>query len=112
MIKTKSIYEPKEKDDGYRILITRYYPRGIKKTHFDEWKRELSPSPNLLKSYKEGKIDWKRYERDFVNEMKSHSKMLQSLTSTNQNITLLCYEKDDTHCHRYIIKNMIDMQTT
>ena len=34
MIKTKSIYDPKEENDGIRILITRYWPRGIKKRTF------------------------------------------------------------------------------
>ena len=36
MIRTKSIYDPKEESDGIRILITRYWPRGIKKEHFDK----------------------------------------------------------------------------
>ena len=35
MIRTKSIYDPKEENDGIRILITRYWPRGIKKEYFD-----------------------------------------------------------------------------
>ena len=42
MIRTKSIYDPKEESDGIRILITRYWPRGIKKEHFDKWYKELS----------------------------------------------------------------------
>ena len=37
--------------DGEIILITRYWPRGIKKEHFDRWDKELSPSRNLLKIY-------------------------------------------------------------
>ncbi len=31
MIKTKCHYYPKDISDGERILITRYWPRGIKK---------------------------------------------------------------------------------
>jgi uncharacterized protein YeaO (DUF488 family) len=31
MIRTKSIYDLKEESDGIRILITLYWPRGIKK---------------------------------------------------------------------------------
>ena len=30
-IKLKRIYEPKEEADGFRILVDRLYPRGIKK---------------------------------------------------------------------------------
>jgi len=47
LIKTKSIYDKKELSDGTRILITRYYPRGIGKEKFDRWYRELSPSKCL-----------------------------------------------------------------
>jgi hypothetical protein len=36
-VKTKSIFKPAEENDGIRILITRYYPRGIKTGHFDYW---------------------------------------------------------------------------
>jgi hypothetical protein len=31
IIKTKSIYDPKERSDGVRVLITRFYPRRIKR---------------------------------------------------------------------------------
>jgi uncharacterized protein YeaO (DUF488 family) len=51
VIKTKSIYEPdEENNDGIRVLITRYYPRGVRKDKFDCWIRELSPSRDLLKN--------------------------------------------------------------
>ena len=32
MIKTKRIYDPPTPDDGYRLLVMRRWPRGIKKT--------------------------------------------------------------------------------
>jgi uncharacterized protein YeaO (DUF488 family) len=65
MIKTKSIYDPKEENDGIRILITRYWPRGIKKGHFDKWYKELSPSRDLLKRYKDKKMTFLNLEDYF-----------------------------------------------
>ena len=57
VIKTKSIYEPSEEnDDGIRVLITRFYPRGIKKKKFDCWIRELSPSGDLLNNYQQANV--------------------------------------------------------
>jgi len=53
MIRTKSIYDPKEKNDGIRILITRNWPIDIKKEYFDKWSKELSHSRDLLKIYKD-----------------------------------------------------------
>jgi len=111
MIKTKSIYAPKTRGDGLRILITRYYPRGIKKTHFDKWVRDLAPTKELLKEYKDEKIDWESFQTNFKKQMKdSESKnTIESLAkiSNNKNITLLCYEKDDEHCHRHIVQKLI-----
>ena len=69
MIRTKSIYDPKEENDGIRILITRYWPRGIKKEYFDKWYKELSPSRDLLKIYKDKKIDFSLFGRLFLQEI-------------------------------------------
>lgn len=69
MIKTKSIYDSIENSDGIRILISRYWPRGIKKEKFDIWYKDLSPSKNLLKDYKNGEIDFQLFETLFKNEI-------------------------------------------
>ena len=58
MIKTKSIYKPIEEEDGLRVLITRWYPRGVKREKYDIWVRELAPSAELLKRYKNTEVDW------------------------------------------------------
>ena len=35
--------------DGFRILVMRYWPRGVRKDTIDVWLRELAPSVELLK---------------------------------------------------------------
>ncbi|MBM3946123.1 MAG: DUF488 family protein, partial [SAR202 cluster bacterium] len=40
-IRTKRIYDPAEPDDGYRLLIMRLWPRGIRKGRVSEWQPEL-----------------------------------------------------------------------
>jgi uncharacterized protein YeaO (DUF488 family) len=72
VIKTKSIYEPDEKDDGIRVLITRYYPRGIGKCKFDCWSKELSPSGNLLKNYRRDSYNWEEFKSAFLSEMRDN----------------------------------------
>ena len=111
MIKTKSVFEPKSDDDGIRVLITRYYPRGVKKGHFDEWVRTLAPSKELLKEYKDKKIEWDEFEKQFLNQMTSRDSetMIQTLANRakKNNITLLCYEKSGHNCHRYLVHDLI-----
>jgi uncharacterized protein YeaO (DUF488 family) len=112
MIRTKSIYNPKEEQDGLRVLITRFYPRGIKKTHFDIWKRELAPSQQLLKEFKTNKKTWKEFIKSFKSELQGNKDTLQTIKdlkikTKSQNITLLCFEKDGTPCHRHLLKKII-----
>jgi uncharacterized protein YeaO (DUF488 family) len=67
VIKTKSIYQPSEEnDDGIRVLVTGFYPRGIKKDKFDYSIRELSPSGSLLKNYRQGKYNWVEFKVAFL----------------------------------------------
>ena len=112
MIKTKSIYEPKNKDDGYRVLVTRYYPRGVKKTHFDIWMRELAPSSQLLKEYKNNEKTWEELIISFKSQLQNSEESIQTMKNLNTktkstNITLLCYEKDVMPCHRHLLKEII-----
>ena len=112
MIKTGSIYGPKNSNDGHRILITRYYPRGVKKTHFTRWMRELAPSKELLRSYKDDKISWEQFKDIFSNQMNSSPESIKTIDSlatlaVKENITLLCYERDSNPCHRYLVQDMV-----
>ena len=113
MIKTKSIYRSKERKDGKRILISRLHPRGIKKSHYDEWLKELSPSIELVHEYKNGKITWKKFLSNYKSEI---SKNLQSLELIKQlrkqgkvdDVTLLCFEADGEPCHRHLLREIIN----
>lgn len=115
MIKTKCLYYPKDIPDGARILITRYWPRGIKKEHFDRWHKELSPSRDLLKKYKNNKIDFQTFERLFLEEIEKSNaidicKEIVNKSIKGKNITLLCYEKDEEICYRKFVKNICEQE--
>ena len=111
-IKTKSIYEPKDSKDGLRVLVTRYYPRGVKKDRFDRWEKELSPSVLLLRAYKDGKKTWEELSSGFLAEVEANPAALEALSrlrkeSRKGTVTLLCYEKARDPCHRTIVADLI-----
>ena len=114
MIKTKSIYDPIEDSDGTRILITRYWPRGIKKENFDKWYKDLAPSRNLLKDYKEGRIDFQLFEKLFWNEISKNKNVIDICRGIakdafdGKEFTLLCYEKEESNCHRKLIRKLCE----
>lgn len=111
-LKTKSIYEPRSAGDGLRILITRYYPRGVKKDRFDMWVRTLSPSGDLLHGYRSGMISWSHFVESFLSELRSTPESLDALrwlarVCRSRAVTLLCYEREGEPCHRHIVKDMV-----
>ncbi len=113
MIKTKSIYKPVEEEDGLRILITRFYPRGVKREKYDIWVRELAPSAELLKRYKNTEIDWDDFKITLLSELRDNIDSIEAIHALQargnmQNITLLCYEKDGCPCHRHMVRDLIE----
>jgi uncharacterized protein YeaO (DUF488 family) len=116
-VRTKSIFQPRESDDGLRVLITRYYPREVKKDHFDEWVQQLPPSPALLFKYKQGECDWNGFKINFLLELRDNVDSLDALYALNDamkttDITLLCYEKDRQPCHRHLVRDLIEKSNT
>ena len=112
-VSTASIYKPRLEDGGRRILITRYYPRGVRRSHFDDWARALAPSRELLKRYKEGAIAWKAFARAYLAEVRGSAEAKAALlelrrTARSEGVTLLCYEPDGVPCHRHILRRLLE----
>lgn len=49
MIRLKRAYEPARASDGYRVLVERLWPRGLRKAdaHLDAWLADVAPSHEL-----------------------------------------------------------------
>ena len=112
MFKTKSIYNPKERGDGKRILISRLHPRGVKKSQYDAWLKELSPSIDLIHEYKNDKITWKKFFSKYKKELEKNPEAIEALKSLRKknktdHITLLCFEPDGAPCHRHILREIL-----
>jgi uncharacterized protein YeaO (DUF488 family) len=54
MIRVKMVYEKPAKEDGFRILVDRLWPRGMKKeaAKVDLWLKDVAPSDILRKSFR------------------------------------------------------------
>jgi uncharacterized protein YeaO (DUF488 family) len=110
MIKTKSIFDPKDESDDTRILITVGKPPDWL-DHYD-WKQELGPDWDTLMKWKYSKKteeDWKIYEETFLASMKGQVQgsiqnyVEDHLLGDNNTSSLRA-----RHCHRYIIKSLIE----
>jgi uncharacterized protein YeaO (DUF488 family) len=74
----------------------------------------LSPSKNLLKNYKEGRIDFQLFEKLFRNEIMENKNIIDICKNiakeavNGKEVTLLCYEKDESNCHRKLIRKLCE----
>lgn len=68
MLQIKRIYDSPGEGDGYRILVDRLWPRGIKKeeARLDAWAKEIAPSPELRTEFHHGMpgVDFRHYYRE------------------------------------------------
>ena len=110
MIRTGRIYDPPSPNDGERLLVARYWPRGVKKEVVDRWEKELGPSVELLRAYRDGRIAWEEFARRYRAEMRAKPEFLAELAHRGQNatVTLLCYEEDESRCHRALLKELVE----
>jgi len=112
MVKTGSVYS-KNKEDGLNLLVTRYWPRGVRKERVDGWIRGLSPSAELIKDWKAGSIDWGEFKRRYRGEFKDpeKKKLLAELRETVKaegSVVLLCTcGEEEEHCHRHLLSSML-----
>jgi uncharacterized protein YeaO (DUF488 family) len=97
-IQIKRIYEAPAKEDGYRILVDRLWPRGVKKENakLDEWNKNLAPSDQLRKWFDHRPERFKEFEkryRDELSELKNELKRIKKLSKSGT-VTLLYGAKD------------------
>ncbi len=117
-IKTKRWNDPAQPKDGYRLLICRYRPRGVRKADetWDAWCSELAPSRALHADFygKHGEpIGWERYRERFLKEMEDQQDLIDELAhlvAEGKTITLLCSSacEDARHCHRTLLQGLIE----
>jgi uncharacterized protein YeaO (DUF488 family) len=110
-LKTKRIYEPFETSDGYRILVDRLWPRGIKKeeAHVDKWLKEAAPSTVLRKWFNHEPEKWKAFVVKYHSELNSSAAFDELLAAVGKHktVTLLYAAKDEEHNHSLVLKELI-----
>lgn len=117
-LKTKRWCDSTEKDDGLRLLICRYRPRGVRKEDetWDVWWKHLGPSRGLHADYygKNGPpIGWDAYRKRYLQEMEGQTEFIQEIADMvgeGKTITLLCSSActDEAKCHRSLLRELIE----
>lgn len=111
----KRVYEAPAKDDGYRILVDKLWPRGVKKADlpFDEWDKEITPSTELRKWFGHKPERFDEFEKKYEEELAQHKDAMDNIKSIakKHKITLLYAAKDPKINHAIILKNVLNRKS-
>ncbi len=80
-IAIKRIYDNVSEDEGYRILVDRLWPRGIKKekARIDLWLKAIAPSNELRKWYSHDLKKWEEFYRRYSEELETKTVIVEQL---------------------------------
>jgi uncharacterized protein YeaO (DUF488 family) len=111
-VRIKRIYEDPDDLDGYRILVDRLWPRGIKKTDagLDEWNKNIAPSTELRKwfhqTHGQFEVFAKKYRKELLENNKPELQRIRDLAQ-KKTVTLLYGARDPEHNHALILLQVL-----
>lgn len=111
-IAIKRVYEKPDASDGYRVLVDRIWPRGMKKeeAHVHEWLKDIAPSDALRKWFAHDPQKWKVFQEKYEAELKEHESQLKDLLIKAQpygKLTLLFGAKDEKHNQAMVLQQVM-----
>ncbi len=110
-IELKRIYEEPKKSDGFRILVDKLWPRGVKKNdaNIDLWLKEIAPSDSLRKWFNHEDQKWVEFQKRYAKELEDKHELIDSIKekAKQQKVTLLFASKETEHNNAVALLNMI-----
>ena len=112
MVRIKRVYDEPSREDGYRVLVDRLWPRGLKKeeAQADAWMKEVAPSDALRKWFAHDVKKWPEFQRRYLIELRKHTKELEQLRrleKKHKTMTLLFGAKDEKHNQAVVLAKML-----
>lgn len=114
----KRIYEPTADTDGFRVLVDRLWPRGIRKENarINLWAKEIAPSKELRKWFSHDPAKYDAFEALYRQELNRNPasrefKNLCMQKAQDQQVTLLYGAKDEKYNHAVVLKEWLEERT-
>lgn len=113
-IQIKRIYDELAETDGYRILVDRLWPRGVKKedAHLDEWDKDVAPSTEIRKEFNHQEDRFAQFKKEYKKELAGKKEALQHILDINQKhpVTLLYAAHSRTINHAIVLQEVLQKQ--
>jgi uncharacterized protein YeaO (DUF488 family) len=111
-IAIKRVYEPPATSDGYRVLVDRLWPRGLKKDDLplDLWAKELAPSTALRQWFGHDPARWEGFRQRYAGELDKRATHWHPLAerAAKHPLTLLYAARDEEHNNAVVLKSYLE----
>lgn len=101
MLRLKRVYDPPSAEDGYRILIDRLWPRGLKReaADIDLWLKDIAPSHELRRWFGHDPERWEEFQSRYRKELAAQEPLWRELLARSRKgrVTLVYAAKDTRH---------------
>ena len=113
MLRIKRVYDKPAKEDGWRVLVDRLWPRGMTKeaAKIDLWMKEVAPSDALRKAFCHDVKKWPDFQEKYRAELKQEKELLAQLKKIekeNGTLTLLYGAKDEEHNQAVVLAEVLE----
>lgn len=110
-IKLKRVYDAPLETDGYRVLVDRLWPRGIKKSDakVDFWAKNIAPSTELRKWFAHDIAKWDEFTQRYKEELKTNDSFasFKKEVSSHSVVTILFAAKDTEHNNAVVVASLL-----
>jgi len=113
-VRVRRVYDEPEAGDGYRVLVDRIWPRGLRKdaAGLDEWLKDAAPSTELRKWYAHDPGKYEEFRRRYAVELTGPVQRvalarLRTLAATGKPLTLLTATKDVEHSQATVLAGLL-----
>ncbi len=110
-IQIKRAYDQATTVDGYRVLVDRLWPRGVKKPalQIDEWDKNIAPSTELRKWFDHDPKKFEEFSARYTLELQqtTSAKELLERAAQYNTLTLVYAAKDPKLNHAIVLQRYL-----
>jgi uncharacterized protein YeaO (DUF488 family) len=114
MVQLKRAYEAASARDGYRVLVERLWPRGVRKNdlRLDEWLKDVAPSAELRRWFGHDPARFSefaaRYRRELRRSPAAETVAGLVRRASEGTVTLVYGARDETHNGAVVLRREIE----
>jgi len=113
-VQIKRAYEDPDAADGYRVLVDRVWPRGVRKDELviDVWMKEIGPSDVLRRWFGHDPARWEEFVARYRDELRMEpaAELVDTIVAQAKRgpVTLVYGAKDELHNQAVVLRDVIE----